>query len=70
MAIMIITVLLLSTNNRALESYLSEITAITREVTAVLYNNSAYIKASRKSKALFKKDDYSKEEKRLCYRIR
>ena len=56
------TVILLSTNNQVLESYLSEITAINAEVTAALYKNSAYIKAARKSRALFKKDDYSKEE--------
>lgn len=63
------TVRLLSTNNRTLESYLSEIIAINAEVTAALYKNSAYIKAARKSRALFKRDDYSKEEIELSNRI-
>ncbi|WP_218690177.1 hypothetical protein [Psychrobacter sp. BF1] len=63
------TVRLLSTNNRTLESYLSQITAINAEVTAALYKNSAYIKAARKSRALFKRDDYSKEEIELSNRI-
>jgi hypothetical protein len=56
------TVILLNTSNRELESYLSQLASANKEVTAALYKNSAYVKAARKSKALFKKDDYSKEE--------
>lgn len=63
------TIILLNTNNRELESYLNQLASMNREVTAALYKNSAYIKAARKSKALFKKDAYSEEENALSGRI-
>ena len=63
------TIILLNTNNRELESYLNQLASMNREVTAALYKNSAYIKAAKKSKALFKKGDYSKEEIELSNQI-
>lgn len=63
------TIILLNTNNRELETYLNQLASTNREVTAALYKNSAYIKAARKSKALFKKDAYSEEENALASRI-
>lgn len=63
------TILLLNTSNRELESYCNEIAIVNKEVTGTLYQDSAYIKAARKSKALFKKDDYSKEEIELSDKI-
>ena len=63
------TIILLNTDNRELESYLNHLASMNREVTAALYKNSAYIKAAKKSKALFKKGDYSKEEIELSNRI-
>ena len=63
------TIILLNTNNKALESYLNQLASTNREVTAALYKNSAYIKAARKSKALFKKGDYSEEEIELSNNI-
>ena len=63
------TVILLNTSNRELESYLSQLASANKEVTAALYKNSAYVKAARKSKALFKKDAYSEEENALAGRI-
>lgn len=63
------TIILLNTNNRELESYLNQLDSTNREVTAALYKNSAYVKAARKSKALFKKDAYSEEENALASRI-
>ncbi|WP_201586587.1 hypothetical protein [Psychrobacter jeotgali] len=63
------TIILLNTNNRELESYLNQLASINREVTAALYKNSAYIKAAKKSKALFKKGDYNKEEIELSSKI-
>lgn len=63
------TVVLLNAGNRELESYLSQLASVNKEVTAALYKNSAYVKAARKSKALFKKDAYSEEENALTGRI-
>ncbi|NRD68977.1 hypothetical protein HQR03_00285 [Psychrobacter okhotskensis] len=63
------TIILLNTSNRELESYCNEIAIVNKEVTGVLYQDSAYIKAARKSKALFKKNDYSKEEIDLSDKI-
>lgn len=63
------TIILLNTNNRELETYLNQLASTNREVTAALYKNSAYVKAARKSKALFKKDAYSEEENALAGRI-
>ena len=63
------TIILLNTNNKALETYLNQLASTNREVTAALYKNSAYIKAARKSKALFKKDAYSKEEIELSNEV-
>ena len=63
------TVVLLNASNRELESYLSQLASANKEVTAALYKNSAYVKAARKSKALFKKDAYSEEENALAGRI-
>ena len=63
------TIILLNTSNRELESYCNEIAIVNKEVTGVLYQDSAYIKAARKSKALFKKNDYSKEEIELSDKI-
>ncbi len=63
------TVVLLNASNRELESYGSQLASANKEVTAALYKNSAYIKAARKSKALFKKDAYSEEENALAGRI-
>ncbi len=63
------TIILLNTNNRELESYLNQLASTNREVTAALYKNSAYIKAARKSKALFKKDAYTDQEHELTGRI-
>ena len=63
------TIIQLNTNNRELETYLNQLASTNREVTAALYKNSAYIKAARKSKALFKKDAYSEEENALTGRI-
>ena len=63
------TVILLNVSNSELESYLSQLSTINKEVTAALYKNSAYIKAAKKSKALFKKGDYSKEEIELSDKI-
>ena len=63
------TVSLLNTTNSELESYLKQLASANKEVTAALYKNSAYVKAARKSKALFKKDAYSEEENALAGRI-
>ena len=63
------TVILLNTSNRELESYLGQLASANKEVTTALYKNSAYVKAARKSKALFKKDAYSEEENALTGRI-
>ena len=63
------TIMLLNTSNRELESYCNEIAIVNKEVTGVLYQDSAYIKAARKSKALFKKNDYGKEEIKLSNKI-
>ena len=63
------TIMLLNTSNRELESYCNEIAIVNKEVTGVLYQDSAYIKAARKSKALFKKHDFSKEEIELSNKI-
>ena len=63
------TIMLLNTSNRELESYCNEIAIVNKEVTGALYQDSAYIKAARKSKALFKKNDYSKEEVELSDKI-
>ncbi|WP_367105158.1 hypothetical protein [uncultured Psychrobacter sp.] len=63
------TIILLNTDNRELESYLNQLASTNREVTAALYKNSAYVKAAKKSKALFKKGDYSKEEIELSNKI-
>lgn len=63
------TIILLNTNNKALESYLNQLASTNREVTAALYKNSAYIKAARKSKALFNKNAYSEEENALSDKI-
>jgi hypothetical protein len=63
------TVILLNTSNSELELYLKQLATINKEVTAALYKNSAYVKVARKSKALFKKDDYSEEENVLTGRI-
>lgn len=61
--------ILLNASNRGLKSYLSQLASANKEVTATLYKNSAYVKAARKSKALFKKDAYSEEENALASRI-
>ena len=63
------TIMLLNTSNRELESYCNEIAIVNKEVTGVLYQDSAYIKVARKSKALFKKHDFSKEEIELSNKI-
>ena len=63
------TIILLNNSNRELESYCNEIAIVNKEVTGALYQDSAYIKAARKSKALFKKHDYSKEEIELSDKI-
>ena len=63
------TIILLNTNNRELESYLNQLASTNREVTAALYKNSAYVKAARKSKALFKKDAYTDQEHELSNNI-
>ena len=63
------TIMLLNNSNRELESCCNEIAIVNKEVTGVLYQDSAYIKATRKSKALFKKNDYSKEEIELSDKI-
>ena len=63
------TIMLLNTSNRELESYCNEISIVNKEVAGVLYQDSTYIKAARKSKALFKKHDYSKEEIELSNKI-
>ncbi len=63
------TIILLNTNNKALETHLNQLASTNREVTAALYKNSAYIKAAKKSKALFKKGDYSEEEIKLSNNI-
>ncbi|WP_201528562.1 hypothetical protein [Psychrobacter frigidicola] len=59
----------LTASNHKLDSYLSEIATINTELTEILYKNSAYIKATRKSKALFKKESYSDSEQQLAKRI-
>ena len=63
------TIILLNTNNRELESYLNQLASTNQEVTAALYKNSAYIKAARKSKVLFKKDAYTDQEHELSNNI-
>lgn len=63
------TIILLNANNSELETYLNQIFTVNAEVTEALYKNSAYIKAARKSKALFKKNDYSQEEIELSNKI-
>ena len=63
------TIILLNTNNRELEIYLNQLASTNREVTAALYKNSTYIKAARKSKALFKKDAYTDQEYELSNTI-
>lgn len=62
-------IILLNYSNNELESYLSKVTAINKEVTDALYKNSAYIKATRKSKALFKKESYTDSEYELSNKI-
>ena len=61
--------MLLNTSNRELESYCNEIAIVNKEVTGALYQDSAYIKAARKSKALFKKDAYTDKESELASKI-
>lgn len=63
------TIILLNTSNRELESYCSEISIVNKEVAGVLYQDSTYIKAARKSKALFKKDAYTDKENKLASKI-
>ncbi len=63
------TIILFNTSNRELESYCNEIAIVNKEVSGLLYQDSAYIKAARKSKALFKNNDYSKEEIELSDKI-
>ncbi|TXD96361.1 hypothetical protein ES754_09415 [Psychrobacter frigidicola] len=59
----------LTASNHKLESYLNKIAVINKELTEILYKNSAYIKAARKSKALFKKEAYTEIEQQLSKRI-
>lgn len=63
------TIMPLNNSNRELESYCNEIAIVNKEVTSVLYQDSAYIKAARKSKALFKKDAYTDQEHELSNTI-
>ena len=63
------TVILLNTTNSALRSYLNELAIANREANAALYKDSAYIKAARKSKALFNKNSYSEQEIALSDKI-
>lgn len=63
------TVILLNTTNSELKYYLNELVIANREANAALYKDSAYVKAARKSKALFKKNAYSEEEVMLSDKI-
>lgn len=63
------TIILLNTSNRELESYCNEIAIVNKEVSGALYRDSAYIKAAKKSKALFKKDAYTDKESELASKI-
>ncbi|MBP2280010.1 septal ring factor EnvC (AmiA/AmiB activator) [Psychrobacter sp. PL15] len=59
----------LKASNHTLDVYFNEIATINHELTEVLYKNSAYVKAARRSKALFKKEAYTEIEQQLVKRI-